>query len=217
MMYNYRKYVKTSGVNEMRATFETAIAHFRDNSGILRSSKARSLGINPKTLSDMVEAGLLAKEGRGLYRLADLEPPGNPDIVFVCQRVPDAVICLISALAFHGLTTQIPYRVYVALPFEKRNKPRIEYPPIEVVWLTEKPYRAGIENRDVDGFSTPIYCPEKSIADCFKFRNKIGTDVAVDALKDYVRSRNRDIPKLIEYARIDRVERIMLPYIEALA
>jgi predicted transcriptional regulator of viral defense system len=206
-----------NGVNAMRDSFETAKRFFCENNGILRSSKARRLGINPKTISDMVKAGLLVREGRGLYRLADLEPPGNPDVVYVCQRVPDAVICLISALAFYELTTQIPYQVYVALPFEKRNKPRIEYPPIEVVWLTERPYHAGIENRKIDGFNVPIYCREKTIADSFKFRNKIGTDVAVDALKDYMRSRDRDIPTLMEYARIDRVERIMLPYIEALA
>jgi predicted transcriptional regulator of viral defense system len=209
--------LQNSGVNAMRDSFETAKRFFSENNGILRSSKARRLGINPKTISDMVKAGLLVREGRGLYRLADLEPPGNPDIVYVCQRVPDAVICLISALAFYELTTQIPYQVYVALPFEKRNKPRIEYPPIEVVWLTKNPYHAGIENRNVDGFNVSIYCPEKTIADCFKFRNKIGTDVAVDALKDYMRSRDRNIPTLMEYARIDRVERIMLPYIEALA
>ena len=201
----------------MRNSFETAKGFFRENNGILRSSKARSLGINPKTLSDMVKAGLLVREGRGLYRLADLEPPGSPDIVYVCQRVRDAVVCLISALSFFELTTQIPFRVYIALPFEKRKKPRIEYPPIEVVWLTKNPYHTGIENHDVDGFEIPIYCREKTIADCFKFRNKIGTEVAVDALKDYMRSRNRDIPKLTEYARIDRVDRIMLPYIEALA
>jgi predicted transcriptional regulator of viral defense system len=209
--------LQNSGVNAMRDSFETAKRFFSENNGILRSSKARRLGINPKTISDMVKAGLLVREGRGLYRLADLEPPGNPDIVYVCQRVPDAVICLISALAFYELTTQIPYQVYVALPFEKRNKPRIEYPPIEVVWLTARPYHAGIENWNIDGFNVPIYCREKTVADSFKFRNKIGTDVAVDALKDYMRSRDRNIPTLMEYARIDRVERIMLPYIEALA
>ena len=202
----------------MREAFEIAANIFRENNGILRWSKATRLGINPKTLSDMVGARVLVKEGRGLYRLAELEPPSSPDIVYVLQRVPDAVVCLISALAFYELTTQIPYRVYIALPREKKRiSPRIEYPPIEVVWLSKKPYQAGIENKTVDGFNISIYCREKTLADCFKFRNKIGTDLAVDALKDYMRSRNRDIPKLIEYARIDRVERIMLPYIEALA
>lgn len=202
----------------MSEAFEIAADIFRENNGILRWSRATRLGINPGTLSDMVGAGVLVREGRGLYRLADLEPPGNPDIIYVCQRVRDAVICLISALSFYQLTTQIPYRVYIALPREKKRiSPRIEYPPIEVVWLSQKPYQAGIENPTIDGFNISIYSREKTIADCFKFRNRIGTDVAVDALKDYMRSGNRDIPKLTEYARIDRVERIMLPYIEALA
>jgi predicted transcriptional regulator of viral defense system len=217
IVYNCHKNITVREFG-MRESFAIATDIFRENKGILRRSKATSLGINPKTLSDMVGAGVLVREGRGLYRLADLEPPGNPDIVYVSQRVPDAVICLISALSFFELTTQIPYKVYIALPREKtRTSPRIEYPPIEVVWLSRKPYHAGIENRDVDGFNVAIYCREKTLADCFKFRNKIGTDVAVDALKDYMRSRNRDIPELTEYARIDRVERIMLPYIEALA
>ena len=200
----------------MKNSFEIAKKIFLENNGILRSSEAREFGINPKTLSDMVKEGLLVKEGWGLYRLAELEPPGNSDIVYVCQRAPDAVICLISALAFYGLTTQIPYRVFIALPRKNKKNPRIEYPPIEVVWLGHGPYRAGIENKDIDGFNIPIYDREKTIADCFKFRNKIGKDVAVEALRDYIRSGDRNISKLMEYARIDRVGKIMLPYIEAL-
>jgi predicted transcriptional regulator of viral defense system len=201
----------------MRASFKIAEEIFRENRGILRSSKARSLGINPLTLSDMVEAGLLVRVGRGLYRLSELEPPGNPDLIYVHQRVPDAVICLISALAFYGLTTQIPYKVYIALPADSRYRPRIAYPPIEVVWLSQAPYHAGVEQQTVDGFRVPIYNREKTIADCFKFRGKIGTDVAIEALKEYARLRDRDIPRLIEYARIDRVHKVMHPYLEALA
>ncbi len=148
---------------------------------------------------------------------ADVEPPGNPDLMVVHHRVPEAVICLISALAFHGLTTQIPYRVYIALPAGSRNRPRITYPPIEVVWLGKAPYHAGVEQQMVDGFRVPIYDREKTIADCFKLRSKIGTDVAIEALKEYARLRDREIPKLIEYARIDRVDKAKRPYLEVLA
>jgi predicted transcriptional regulator of viral defense system len=182
----------------MKESFKFAEEVFRENKGILRSSQARSLGINPLTLSDMVKAGLLVKESRGLYRLSDLEPPGNPDLIYVHRRVPEGVICLISALAFYELTTQIPYRVYIALPAASRNRPRIAYPPIEVVWLSKAPYHAGVEHQTVDGFRVPIYSREKTIADCFKFRGKIGTDVAIEALKEYARLRDRDIPKLID-------------------
>ena len=217
MVYNCHNNITVMG-RTMKNSFRVAADVFRENNGILRWSTATSLGINAKTLSDMVEAGLLVREARGLYRLADMEPPSHQDMVYVCQRVPDAVICLISALSFYELTTQIPFSVYIALPrAEKRVRPKIDYPPINVVWLTEKPYRAGIENKTVDGFNIRIYSREKTVADCFKFRNKIGTDVAVEALKEYVRSGKRDIPRLVECARVDRVESVMLPYLEALA
>lgn len=200
----------------MRKSFEIAISFFQKNHGILRFSVARNLGINPKTLVDMVDAGILVKEARGIYRLAELEPPGNPDLVYVMQKVPSAVICLVSALAFYDMTTQIPYRVYIALSSQERNKPKIKYPPIEVFWYGKKAHGAGIIHIDIDGFKVPIYCIEKTIADCFKFRNKIGKDIAIDALRSYMISRERDIHKLVRYASIDKVDRVIRPYIDAL-
>jgi len=140
-------------------------------------------------------------------------PLSNPDFVQVALRVPDSIICLISALNFHQLTTQIPYRVYIALP-QKVKPPRLEYPPLDIVYLSPKPYLAGIEEHTLDRFPVRIYSREKTVADCFKFRNKIGLDIALEALKDYVRQPGRDIPKILEFARINRVEKIIRPYLQ---
>ena len=197
-----------------RKSFEKAEELFRQNSGILRTSQAKKLGINEYTLVQMTEAGLLIREARGLYRLADLPPLSNPDLVKVSMRVPDSVICLISALNFHNLTTQIPYRVYIALP-RSVKAPRLNYPPLDIVYMSANPYLAGVEEHSIDGVVVKIYNREKTISDCFKFRTKIGKDVALEALKDYLRLPDRQISLLLEYASVNRVENVIRPYIEA--
>lgn len=201
----------------MRKSYQktTAIFQKRDN-GLLRASQAKELGINEKTISDMVIQGLLIREDRGIYRLAEHPPLSNPDLVLVSIRAPRAVICLISALSFHNLTTEIPSNVYIALPRDIK-KPRIKYPPLDVIRLKYKAYRSGVEKHMLDGAPIKIYNKEKTVADCFKFRNKIGKDVAMEALKKYMRLPERDIETLLNYARVDRVEKIMRPYIEAIA
>lgn len=200
----------------MKKSFAEAEEIFRKHHGLLKSSQARQYGVNPKTLADMVGEGRLVKEARGLYRVADMELPGQVDLIFVSQKIPKAVICLISALAYYELTTQIPHKVYIALPWEGRYRPRIEYPPIEVFWLSENIYEAGVDQVEMDGFSVPIYSPEKTIADCFKFRNKIGKDVALEALKKYVSSKERNLSALISFSQVNRVEKIMRPHLESL-
>ncbi len=197
-----------------RKAFQTAEEIFKQNNGILRTGKAKKLGIHEVTLVQMCGDGLLVKESRGVYRLADLPPLSNPDFVQIAMRVPHAVICLISALNYHQLTTQIPYKVYIALPKDVKA-PRIEHPPLDIVYLSQKPYAAGIEEIIFDGVPVRIYNREKTITDCFKFRNKIGLDIALEALKDYMHQPNRDIQKILQYARINRVEKIMTPYIQA--
>lgn len=193
---------------------EKAEKIFRENNGIMRAYQAMKMGINQRTLKQMYEEGILVRESRGLYRLADLPPLSNPDLIQVAIKIPEAVICLISALNFHNLSTQIPYRIYIALP-RKTNAPRINYPPLDIVYMSADPYIAGIEKHSIDGVLVRIYNQEKTIADCFKFRNKIGKDVALEALKDYLKLPDRQISTLIEYAKINRVENIMRPYLEA--
>lgn len=198
-----------------RKTFQTAVDIFNQNNGILRTGKAKKLGINEVILVQMCEEGLLIKESRGIYRLANLPPLSNPDFVQIAMRVPHSVICLISALNYHQLTTQIPYKVYIALP-RNMKAPRIEYPPLDIVYLSHKPYSAGVEEINLDEVPVRIYDREKTVADCFKFRNKIGLDIALEALKDYMHQPNRDIQKILKYARINRVEKTMTPYIQAI-
>jgi predicted transcriptional regulator of viral defense system len=198
----------------MRQSFQKAEFIFREHNGILRTSQAKVLGIDPKTIAEMGEAGLVIKVSRGLYRLAEYPPLDYPDLVIVASRIPKAVICLISALAFHNLTTQIPHKVFIALPQSVR-RPRIEYPQLDVIWLSEKAYEPGIEEHILDGISVPIYGRAKTVTDCFKFRGKLGKDIAIEALKDYVQLPEADIEELLQYARINRVEHVMRPYLEA--
>ncbi len=197
------------------SSFEAAKQVFRRHGGMLRTSEAIRYGIHPRTLYAMRDAGKLECLSRGLYRIADLPPLGNPDLVAVSLKIPNGVICLISALAWHELTTQIPHEVYLALP-RGTEPPRLAHPPIRVFWFTGKAHSEGIEIHEVDGVLVRIYGVEKTLADCFKYRNKIGLDTAVEALKRYVGSRRVQIDKLMAYARICRVEKVMRPYLEAL-
>jgi predicted transcriptional regulator of viral defense system len=188
---------------------------FREHQGILRMSSAIRLGIPGHVIYEMAREGRLLQETRGVYRLADMEPPGNPDLVQIGLRVPKCVICLISALYHFGLTSQVPHRVYIALP-SNIPRPRIDYPPIDVTWVSPDPFSAGIVEDTIDSVKIRFYDPEKTITDCFKFRKKVGEDVALEALKDYMRRPNPNVTLLMEYARINRVSKLIRPYIEAL-
>lgn len=188
---------------------------FRRYGGVLRTRDALRLGVHPRTLYSMRETGDLEQLSRGLYRLRGLPKLSNPDLVPVALKVPRGVICLISALAFHDLTTQVPHQVYLALP-RGAEPPRISFPPLRIFWFTEPAFTEGIEVHKIDGVPVRMYSPEKTIADCFKYRHKIGLDVALEALKLYRGKRKTKIDKLLRYAAICRVERIMRPYLEAL-
>lgn len=192
-----------------------AIEIFTTHKGTLKTSQAIALGISPRTLYAMRDAGIVRQISRGVYQLASQELPGNPDLISVALRIPKAIICLISALHFYGMTTQIPHKVYIALP-QAAEKPRLEFPPLDIVWLSEKSYRAGITEQKIDDFPIKIYSQEKTVADCFKFRNKIGIDVALEALKDYVKTPDRQVDQLLSYARVDRVDNLISRYLEAL-
>jgi len=188
---------------------------FRDHDGILRTSDAIRKGVHPRTLYEMRDAGVIERLSRGLYRLSDLPPLGDPDLVSVSLRVPKGVICLISALAFHDLTNQIPHEVYPGLE-RGMEQPRLEHPPLRIFWFTSKVFHAGIETHEVDGVQARVYSREKTLADCFKFRNRIGLDVALEALRRYQKRHGVNVDQLLHFARICRVENVMRPYLEAL-
>ena len=195
--------------------FEKYKEVFRANNGILRASRAIKLGIPEHIIYAMVRYMELIKESRGLYRLAETEHFGNPDFIQVSLLIPKGVLFLISALYFHELTTQIPHYVYVALP-QAIKKNRINYPPIKYFYLSDPQYQAGIQEHTIDGVAIRIYDKEKTITDCFKFRKQIGGEIALEALKDYMRQPSPNIHLLIEYARINRVEKLIRPYVESL-
>jgi predicted transcriptional regulator of viral defense system len=198
------------------APFADARRLFRAQGGTLRMSEALALGLARKTLYAMRDQGVIEALSRGLYRLRELEPLGRPDVVAVALRIPEGVICLISALAIHELTTQIPHAVHVAIERDRRKPARIDHPPIEVYRFSGAAFREGIEIQAMDGVPVRIYDPEKSVADVFKYRNKLGLDVALEALRRWSERRRRSPEKLLAHARNCRVERVIRPYLEAL-
>ena len=188
---------------------------FLEHGGQLRMSEALACGITRYTLYGLRDRGVVEQVTRGIFRLRELPPLANPDLVTVSLRFPKAVICLVSALTWHDITTQIPREVSVAVPKGSRT-PTLDYPPIKVHKFSHEAYGPGIEVHLLDGAPVKIYNPEKTLVDCFKFRNKIGMDVVLEALKLHKARNGINLGELIEYARICRVENVMRPYLEAL-
>ena len=163
----------------------------------------------------MRDSGTLEMISRGVYRLSDSPPLSNPDLVTVATRIPGGVICLISALSYHEITTQIPHEIHVALP-RGAEEPRLDYPPIKTYRLTGEAFTTGVETHDIDSVSVRIYSPEKTLADCFKFRNKVGLDTVIEAIRFYRERKSINVEDLLHYATICRVNKIMRPYLEAI-
>jgi predicted transcriptional regulator of viral defense system len=182
--------------------------------GTIRTAEAIRSGIHPRILYEMLEGGILERLSRGLYRLTEFPPLGNPDLVSVAVRVPSGVICLISALMYHEITTQIPHEVHLAVP-RKSMIPHIDFPPVRVFRFSGDAFSEGIVQQNLDNVPVRIYNPEKTLADCFKYRNKIGLDTTLEALKLYRERSNFKIDELMQFARVCRVEKVMRPYVEA--
>lgn len=177
-------------------------------------SQAIKLGLSRHALYSLRDSGLIEPLTRGFYRLANLPAVSNPDLAAVGLRYPKAVVCLVSAQAFHGLTTQIPHEVFVALPPNSRV-PSMKDLPLRVFRFSENSFKAGIEKHMIDDIAIRVYSPEKTLADCFKFRNKIGMDIVLESLKIYMAREKPRTGDLLKYARICRVETVMRPYLEA--
>ncbi|VAW80130.1 Protein co-occurring with FIG00645039: hypothetical protein with HTH-domain [hydrothermal vent metagenome] len=187
---------------------------FRQHGGQLRMSEAIRCGMTRYVLYKMRDNGVVEQVSRGIYRLVDLPPMSTPDLVTVSLRFPKAVICLISSLSFHEMTTQIPHEVSVAVRRGARM-PSLEYPPVHAYKFSTEAFKAGIEKHQIDGVTVQIYSAEKTLADCFKYRNKLGMEVVLEALKLYRSRKKFNISKLLEHARVCRVGEIMKPYLEA--
>ena len=185
-----------------------------EHGGFIRMAEALHAGINRYTLYSMLEKGELERLSRGVYRLSGLPDLSDPDLAIIATRIPLAVVCLISALSYHDLTTQIPHEVSIALPVGVKS-PILDYPPIIIHRFNQPSFEAGVETHLIDGIQTKIYNPEKTLVDCFKFRNKIGMEVVLEALKTYREKQPIHVGKIMGYAKICRVTSVIKPYIEA--
>ncbi len=184
-------------------------------SGVVRPKDMDAHGIPRKYIHLLHHEGILNRVGRGLYVLEDASPSENRTIAEVCKRVPAGVVCLLSALQFHRLTTQSPHEIWLAINHKSRH-PKEQMLPIRIVRFSGLALTAGVEQHTVEGVTVKVYSPAKTVADCFKYRNKIGLDVALEALRDCHRSRKCTMDELWKYAKICRVANIMKPYLESL-
>ena len=192
------------------------ILDFVREAGLVRPRDLESAGVLGGSLAQLAQRGLLDRLGRGLYALPGAAPSEHRSLAEVSKRTPRGVVCLLSALRFHGLTTQAPAEVWLAIGPKDRT-PRPEGVRLRIVRVSGEARDAGVETHVVEGVPVRVYAAAKTVADCFKFRNKIGTDIAVEALRDCLEQRRCTADELFEYARVCRVSRVMRPYMEALA
>jgi predicted transcriptional regulator of viral defense system len=183
--------------------------------GIVRPRDIEKIGIPREYLLRLHRQGKLNRTGRGMYTLPDATITERHSYAEVAKQVPEGVLCLLSALVFHGLTTQNPASVWIALGRGARN-PALTSPSLKVVRLSGPSLTDGIEQHRVEGVPVRVYSAAKTVADCFKFRNKIGLDVAMEALKDCVRQKKARVDEIYHYAKISRVSKVILPYMESL-
>ena len=184
--------------------------------GVLRTADLRRADVHPQQLTRMCKKGLLTRVGHGLYERADADVTVHHSLVLAVKAVPQGTVCLLSALAFHELGTENPHKVWVAID-NRAARPTISYPPLRVFRFSGRARTEGVEHHEIEGVSVPIYCPAKTVADCFKYRNKIGTDVALAALRECRHQRKGTSDLLWHYARVCRVAEVMRPYLEATA
>lgn len=182
-------------------------------SGVLRSRDAVAAGVSRTALSRLVARGDLVRVGRGLYQIP--ESPRVDPLAILSATQPSVVVCLLSALAMYGLTTQSPRQVWIALG-NKAAVPRIEYPPVQVVRMNEVNLREGVQEEVIDGVTVRVTSPARTVADCFKFRSRVGLDVAIEALRSAWESRTVTMDELWQAAEQTRMTNVMRPYLESL-
>lgn len=183
--------------------------------GVLRPKDLEAHGIARTYLQRLCGQGRLRQVGRGLYVLADADLSAQSSLAAVSRRVPGAVVCLLSALQVHGLTTQAPFEIWIAIATRART-PKLVGLPTRVVRMAPAPLAAGVTRHKVDGVLVPVFDIEKTVVDCFRYRNRIGLDVALEAMREYLRRPRRNLDRLLHYAEIDGVKEPMRPYLEAM-
>ncbi len=185
------------------------------NQRLIRSRDLASLGIPRVALTRAVRRGELERVGRGLYRLPGRVVSAQGSLAEVARKVPKGVVCLLSALRFYNLTTQAPFEVWLAID-NKAMKPKLEYPPLRIVRFSGAALTEGVEEHVVDGVTVRVTSVAKTVADCFKYRNKIGLDVALEALREAWNEKRMTSDDIWYYAKVCRVANVMRPYLESL-
>ena len=186
-----------------------------ERQAIVRPRDLARYGIPIATLRQLCLQGKIRRAGRGIYVLPNADPTEHHSLAEASKRVPLGVVCLVSALEFHRLGTQAPFEVWLAID-RKARRPQVDYPPLHIVRFSGAALTEGVDERTIEGLPVRIYDPAKTIADCFKYRNKIGLDVALEALRDGLREHKFTTDELWHYAQVCRVSRVMQPYMEAL-
>lgn len=181
--------------------------------GVIRPRDLEKKGISPQILYRLYRDGKVIRLRRGLYVARDYEPTEHHGVIEVCSRIPKAVVCLLSALQFHDLTTQLPYEVWVAV--KRPSRPVKIDAPVRIIYLSNTAFSEGIEKHNIEGVEVKVYCPAKTVADCFKYRNKIGLDVAIEALRDCLAQKKCTVDNIWKYAKVCRVANVIRPYLEA--
>jgi predicted transcriptional regulator of viral defense system len=201
---------------QSKGTQKERIVALAKTLGVIRVSDLSDRGLHHESLRRLCKDGVLIKTDRGLYELSDADVTEHHSLALVGKRIPNAVVCLLSALQFHDIGTQSPSKIWIAID-RKAAKPHMDYPPIRIVRFTGSSLSEGIEKHDIEGVNVRIYNPAKTVADCFKYRNKIGLDVSMEALRECIRGRRCTHAELWHYAKVCRVSNVMRPYLEAVA
>lgn len=191
------------------------ILELAHNSGIISTGEVRSQGFHHQYLRQLCKEGKLVRVGRGLYSLPDADVTIHHGLAQAAKAIPKGVICLLSALRFHEIGTQAPHEVWIAID-RRAARPWPRHPRMRIVRFSGKSLTEGVDEHNVEGVPVRIYSPAKTVADCFKYRNKIGMDVALEALREVIRERKSTTDELWRYAKICRVTRIIRPYMEAI-
>ena len=181
---------------------------------LVRPRDVEARGIARESLLRLYRQGLLVRQARGVYALPDSPVTEHHSLAIAAKRTPGGVICLLSALRFHGLTTQDPHEVWMAIDF-KAHKPSAASPALRVVRFSGPALLEGIEHHTLEGVRVPVYSAAKTVADCFKYRNKLGVDVAIEALRDALRARKTTVDEIHRFAKVCRVANVIRPYLES--
>jgi predicted transcriptional regulator of viral defense system len=211
-MYNVPRKCKGT----MRLSYSNKVLNLVRKAGVIRSRDLDALGIPRQYLRILVQRGEIRRVGYGLYAAIDAEVTAEHTVAEASKKVPKGIICLLSALRLHGLTTQVPFEVWMAIG-RKAWRPKVEYPPLRIVRFSGKALTSRIQQRKIEGVPVQVYDPAKTVADCFKYRSKIGLDVAMEALRDCWKKRLATMDDLWDAANICRVSKIIRPYLESLA